>query len=70
MNFEFSDEQQLLREQAQSFLEDNCSIKKVRETFESDSPYNLELWKKIKNIYVVLQEKEHIIIQYLNVSLN
>ena len=47
MNFEFSDEQQLLREQAQSFLADNCSIKKVRETFESDSPYDQELWKKV-----------------------
>ena len=47
MNFEFSDEQQLLREQAQSFLADNCSIKKVRETFESDAPYDQELWQKV-----------------------
>ena len=47
MNFEFSDEQQLLREQAQSFLADNSSIKKVRETFESDAPYDQELWKKV-----------------------
>ena len=47
MNFEFSDEQQLLREQAQSFLADNCSIKKVRETFESDAPYDQELWRKV-----------------------
>ena len=30
MNFEFSEEQNLLREQAQSFLADNCPLTAVR----------------------------------------
>tara|TARA_B100001093_G_scaffold45748_1_gene38884 strand:- start:39 stop:1154 length:1116 start_codon:yes stop_codon:yes gene_type:complete len=50
MNFEFSEEQQLLREQAQSFLADNCSTKRVRETFESESPYDRDLWQKVVDL--------------------
>ena len=47
MNFEFSEEQQLLRQQVQGFLTTNSPMTLVRKVFESDAPYDAELWKKI-----------------------
>ena len=47
MNFEFSDEQNLLREQATGFLQDNCPPSAVRAILEGDASYDAELWKKI-----------------------
>ena len=38
MNFEFSEEQNLLREQARGFLQDNCSPKVVRAALEANGP--------------------------------
>ncbi len=50
MNFEFSDEQNLLREQAQGFLADNCPPATVRKILESDQPYDKELWQQIAEL--------------------
>ena len=50
MNFEFSDEQNQLRDQAQSFLNDNCPPAKVRETLEGDEPYDKQLWQSIAEL--------------------
>ncbi|MFT5011641.1 MAG: acyl-CoA dehydrogenase [Patiriisocius sp.] len=47
MNFEFGAEQNMLREQARGFLQDNCSMKVVREALESGQPFNPDLWKKV-----------------------
>ena len=47
MNFEFSEEQNLLREQARGFLEDNCPMTLVRSILDSDAPYDAGLWQKI-----------------------
>ena len=47
MNFEFSDEQNQLRDQAQGFLNDNCSTSVVRKVLEGDEPYDAELWGSI-----------------------
>lgn len=47
MNFEFSDEQNLLREQAQGFLRDNCSPGVVREALENDGQLNRDLWHRV-----------------------
>ena len=47
MNFEFSDEQNLLREQTRGFLEDNCQPKAVRSVLEGDGSYDQTLWEKI-----------------------
>ena len=47
MNFEFSDEQNLLREQAQGFLADNSPPSLVRKVLESGADYDQALWKKI-----------------------
>jgi alkylation response protein AidB-like acyl-CoA dehydrogenase len=47
MNFEFSEEQDLLREQARSFLRDRCDSKAVRTILEGDAPFDEALWKGI-----------------------
>ena len=47
MNFEFSDEQNLLREQARGFLEQNCQPKAVRAVLEGEESYDYALWDKI-----------------------
>ena len=44
MNFEFSDDQKLLKDQARSFLADKCSPKEVRRILDGDEPYHPELW--------------------------
>ena len=47
MDFEFSDEQELLREQARGFLADNCPPMAVRKVLDSDAQYDAELWQKV-----------------------
>ena len=47
MNFEFSEEQNLLREQTRGFLKDFCSPKVVRAALEANGPFNAELWRKV-----------------------
>ncbi len=47
MNFEFSDEQNLLREQAQGFLADNSSLAVVRRVLDGDESYDEGLWGKV-----------------------
>ena len=47
MNFEFSEEQNLLREQAQGFLATNSAHSVGRRVLESDAEYDEELWQKI-----------------------
>jgi alkylation response protein AidB-like acyl-CoA dehydrogenase len=45
MNFEFSEEQLLLREQARKFLAERSAPARVRRVLESEAPYDPELWK-------------------------
>lgn len=45
MNFEFSEDQQLLRDQARKFLAERASPARVRRILESDTPYDAELWR-------------------------
>ena len=47
MNFEFSEEQNLLREQARGFLGEHCPMTKVRAVLDGDQPTDRELWAKI-----------------------
>ncbi len=47
MNFDFSEEQKMLQEQANKFLADRCSLAAVRKILESDEPYDRELWKGV-----------------------
>ena len=50
MNFEFSDEQNLLREQARGFLQDNCPPAAVRAILDGDAAYDESLWKQIAEL--------------------
>ncbi|MBL6688438.1 MAG: acyl-CoA/acyl-ACP dehydrogenase [Pseudomonadales bacterium] len=47
MNFEFSDEQNMLREQAQTFLNAECPPQAVRAVLDGDAPYDEGLWQKV-----------------------
>jgi alkylation response protein AidB-like acyl-CoA dehydrogenase len=45
MNFDFSDDQKQLRDQARKFLTEKCSSKAVRVVLDGKAPYDRELWK-------------------------
>ncbi len=45
MNFEFSEEQNLLREQAQSFLADKCPLTAVRRVLDGEQPNDAQVWR-------------------------
>ena len=45
MNFDFSDDQKQLRDQARKFLAEKCSPKAVRTVLDGKAPYDRALWK-------------------------
>lgn len=45
MNFDFSDDQKQLRDQARKFLAEKCSPKAVRVVLDGKAAYDKELWK-------------------------
>lgn len=47
MNFEFSEDQNMLRDQAQRFLAENCAPSLVRKVLNSEAGNDPDLWKKI-----------------------
>jgi alkylation response protein AidB-like acyl-CoA dehydrogenase len=50
MNFEFSEQQDLLRDQARGFLDRNCSSAVVRGVLEGNEPYDRKLWHGIAEL--------------------
>ena len=51
MNFEFSDDQRLLRDQARRFLADNASARAVRNVLDdADISYDADLWRSIAEL--------------------
>jgi acyl-CoA dehydrogenase len=46
MNFDFSDDQKLLKDTASSFLKEHSPLALCRAVLESDDSYSSELWKK------------------------
>lgn len=50
MNFEFSKDQQLIGEQANDFLQKECSNDVVRRVLDGPANYDEELWKKIAEL--------------------
>ena len=51
MNFEFSEEQNLLREQAQKFLREQCPLETVRAVLDDrEKSYDAELWQAITEL--------------------
>ena len=47
MNFEFSSDQMLLKDQARKFLESEESVKKAREVLEGEQTHDESLWKSV-----------------------
>jgi acyl-CoA dehydrogenase len=45
MNFDFSDDQRVLRDQARKFLGDRASSARVRRILDTDAPYDADLWR-------------------------
>ena len=45
MNFDFSDEQKQMRDEARKFLSEQCPPKAVREVLDGKAPYDKSLWK-------------------------
>lgn len=48
MNFDFSDDQKFLKNEARKFLEANCGVARVRKVLNDDAlPYDAELWTAV-----------------------
>ena len=47
MNFDFSEEQTFIRDQARNFLQQECTPQTVRAVLDSDTAYDAELWQKM-----------------------
>ena len=45
MNFEFSDDQRVLRDQARKFLADRRALAGARRVMESDERFDVKLWR-------------------------
>src|SRR5947208_3640020 len=50
MNFDFSDEQKQLREQARRFLAEKCPPKAVRAVLDGTAGYDRELWQGLADM--------------------
>lgn len=50
MNFDFSDDQKMLKDQARKFLTEKCTPKVVRNILEGDQPFDKGLWKQIAEL--------------------
>ena len=52
MNFDFSDDQKLLKEQVRKFLADKCPTKVVRRVLDGQEAYAEEVWKGLVELGV------------------
>ena len=50
MNFEFSEDQLLIRDQARNFLSKESTPRVVRDILESDAPFDRKLWQQIVDL--------------------
>src|SRR6202051_3735167 len=50
MNFDFSDEQKQLRDEARKFLDEKCPPKAVRAVLDGNASYDRELWKGLADM--------------------
>src|SRR6476659_645037 len=50
MNFDFSDDQKQLRDEARKFLAEKCPPKAVRTVLDGKEPYDRELWKGLADM--------------------
>ena len=72
MNFEFSDEQNMIREQAQSFLKAECPPQAVRTVLDGDAAFDQRLWQKVVDMgwtaTVIPEEYDGLGLSYLELS--
>jgi acyl-CoA dehydrogenase len=47
MNFDFSDDAKMLRDQARRFLKEHAPLKSARRVLEGEAPWDAALWRKI-----------------------
>ena len=52
MNFDFSDDQKLLKEQVRKFLADKCPTKVVRRVLDGNETHAEEVWKGLVELGV------------------
>lgn len=52
MNFDFSDDQKLLKEQVRRLLQDKCSLGRVRAVLEGDESYAQDVWRGLCDLGV------------------
>jgi acyl-CoA dehydrogenase len=50
MNFEFSEDQRFIQDQARSFLSQQCTAVEVRQVLESDQPMHEGLWRQVQEL--------------------
>lgn len=50
MNFEFSEEQNMLRDQARNFLDSKCSLKVVRTILDGEDSFATDVWAEMKQL--------------------
>ena len=50
MDFDLSDEQRLLQETVQQFLENECPMARLRELFDDETGYDAVLWKGLAEL--------------------
>src|SRR5439155_14154103 len=50
MNFDFSDEQKQMRDEARKFLTEKCPPKAVREVLDGKAPYDKALWQGLADM--------------------
>jgi len=53
MNFDFSDDQKMLRDQVRKFLTDKCAMTVTREVLEGDLPHAEEVWDGLVELGLV-----------------
>ena len=50
MNFDLSDEQRMLQETVQQFIDNECPVTRLREIFDSDDAHDPTLWKGLSEM--------------------
>ena len=50
MDFGFSEEQNILRDQVQRFIKERCPMTRVREIIKKENKFDTELWKEISDL--------------------
>ena len=58
MNFDLSEEQEMLQETVRKFLENECPATTLREIFDGDTGFSESLWKGMAEMGLTPEEAE------------